>query len=222
MPQRNIDEREERKQYVHRRQVKVFTFVAAVLAVALIVSVLFELHGFSGKAQTSPSEQADTNFGAASVCAPLNEHRNEAAYPSNSTVYVRVLNGTKSRGFAGAVGEALTDRLFNVTSVSNYTRQNVKRTTIYYGVNNIYQAYTVLANFSDAQMVMDNRQDALVDVVLGTSFNDLVSKKQIPAKNAKIKNLKGCTNLDKVDKAKLPSAPVHDAPPAPAEGDQNS
>lgn len=210
MPQQNVEEREARKRYVRARQTKVFAIVAILIVVALILSLLGFFHLTGGASKVSPADLASDNYGEPIVCAPANADKSPATYMQNSQVTVRVLNGTKSSGFARAVGEALQNRQFALTSVSNYSTTDVKRTTIYYGLNAIPQAYTVKANFTDATMVADDRQDALVDVVMGATFNDLTSKRKVPAPNAKIRNLKGCIAPDKVDKAKLPKAIDHD------------
>jgi hypothetical protein len=202
MPQ-NMDELQARKEYVRRRQKRVFSIVATALVVAFVISLLFVSGIFGSKKKSSPANQP--NFGAASVCAPAGQDNQPAKYPQPSAVRVRVLNGTKSVGFARAVGGALENREFQIADILNYKSNNVERTTIYYGVNAVTQAYTLNANFSDAQMVMDNRQDDLVDVVVGASFQDLVPKKKVPTVNAVVENIKGCTPLDKVDKAKLPA-----------------
>ncbi|WEV69362.1 LytR C-terminal domain-containing protein [Bifidobacterium sp. ESL0775] len=201
--QQFTDERQARKQYVHHRQVRIFSTIAAVMVVALIASVLVFFHTI-GKSNAGVP-QAQTNFGAPLVCASNAADKSVTFYQQNGNVKVSVYNGTKSVGFARAVGDALQNRHFNVVSVSNFDSRKVERTTIYYGQNNITQAYTVYANFTDAKLVMDNRTDDVVSVVLGSTFNNLASKESVPAPGSQIKNKDGCTPPDKVNKAKLPA-----------------
>ncbi|MDF7663092.1 LytR C-terminal domain-containing protein [Bifidobacterium sp. ESL0763] len=204
-----MDEREARRQYVRHRQTRVILTTIAAMVVVLIIALLMFFHVFGiGIKKTTAAEP---NFGATSVCAPVDQSGAPAKYPQNTEVKIRVLNGTKFVGFAKAVGEALSNRHFTVTNVSNYTSQKIERTTIYYGVNSIDEAYTLNSNFNDAKMVMDNRQDKLVDVIVGATFNDLNGKKHVPAPGTKIKNIQGCTPLKKVNTAKLPQAIAHDA-----------
>ena len=110
-----------------------------------------------------------------------------------------------------AVGEALQDRQFNVVTIDNYPSSKVTRTTIYFGVNAINPAYTLNAYFKDAVMVMDNRQDRLVDVVLGATFNDLNKEKEVKKQGDTIKDFKGCKTVDELQKAGLPKASEHTA-----------
>lgn len=57
--------------------------------------------------------------------------------------------------------------------IDNYSSTDVERTTIYFGKNAINQAYTLIGNFTDATMIMTAREDQLIDVVIGATFNDL-------------------------------------------------
>ncbi|MCO6559221.1 MAG: LytR C-terminal domain-containing protein [Bifidobacterium sp.] len=200
--QQYSDERQARKQYVHHRQVRVFSTIAAVLVVAMVVSCFFLFHNIGKSNANVP--QAQTNFGAPLVCASNDPKKIPATYQANNTVEVNVLNGTKAVGLARAVGDALTNRHFNVSGVGDFNSRKVERTTIYYGVNNVWQAYTVYSNFTDAKLVMDNRQDGVVSVVIGSTFSDLTKKGSVPTAGAQIKNIPGCTLPSKIDKTKLP------------------
>ncbi|WEV65851.1 MULTISPECIES: LytR C-terminal domain-containing protein [unclassified Bifidobacterium] len=196
------DERKARKEYVHHRQVRVFSTIAAVLVVALVVSFLVFFRTIGKSNADVP--QAQTNYGAPLVCASEDPKKSPATYQPNGSVEVNVLNGTKSVGLAGAVGEALRNRNFNVSAVGDFPSRKVERTTIYYGVNNMWQAYTVYSNFTDAELVMDSRTDGVVSVAIGSTFSDLTPKKSVPPQDSKIKNIPGCTLPSKIDKAKLP------------------
>ena len=98
-----------------------------------------------------------------------------------------------------------------MVTIDNYPSSKVTRTTIYFGVNAINPAYTLNAYFKDAVMVMDNRQDRLVDVVLGATFNDLNKEKEVKKQGDTIKDFKGCKTVDELQKAGLPKASEHTA-----------
>ncbi|MDO4912960.1 MAG: LytR C-terminal domain-containing protein [Bifidobacteriaceae bacterium] len=195
-----------RKEYMAERQKLVFTIIGATLAVAVIISTLFYFNifglGVVKVAETQP------NYGVTAPCAPKENNEN-AHYVDNGNVTLRVLNGTSSSGFAGAVATALETRNFNVASVGNYSTSNVKRTEIVFGKNAIPEAYTVLSNFNDAILRIDDRGDKLIDVVLGATFNNLVGTSKVPTSNKTITNIKGCVVSDKI--TNLPKAPEHDA-----------
>lgn len=201
------DEREARKAYMRRRQKTVFTITGAILVVVLIVASLF----YFGVIDVGGKKQVATqpNYGKAVPCAAKNEDGSAMKWAENNTVPVRVRNGTEFSGLAKAVGEALQDRQFNVTTVDNFSSTKVQRTTIYFGKNAINPAYTLNDYFTDAVMVMDDRQDRLVDVVIGSTFNNLKTEKQVKKNGDTIKDIKGCKTVAEMEKAGLPKAAQH-------------
>jgi hypothetical protein len=57
---------------------------------------------------------------------------------------------------------------------------------------------------------MDDRSDQLVDVVIGSTFNNLNSEKSIVAAGKPITSIEGCVS-DANTMKDLPKAPEHDA-----------
>ncbi|NEG55632.1 LytR C-terminal domain-containing protein [Bifidobacterium platyrrhinorum] len=203
------DEREARKAYVRRRQKIVFSVTGAILVVVLIVASLF----YTGVINVNQKAKTVTkpNYGVAVPCAAKNEDGSAMKWSDNNSVILRVRNGTEFSGLAGAVSEALKDRQFDVRTVDNYTSSKVERTTIYFGVNAINPAYTVKEYIPDAVLVMDDRQDRLVDVVVGATFNNLNTEKQIKKDGDTIKDFEGCKTVQEMQKAGLPKAAEHTA-----------
>ena len=80
---------------------------------------------------------------------------------------------------------------------------------IIFGKNAINQAYTVNSNFTDAKMVMDDREDMLIDVVVGATFDNLQNQKQVPTAGKEIESFEGCVTVDKM--TDVQKAPEHDA-----------
>ncbi len=197
------DERTAREKYIRNRQRKVLSITAAILVVALVVSSLFFFKVITVSKSTKTT--AEPNYGQAVPCAAKNEDGSAMKWSDNNTVPVRVRNGTGFAGLAGAVGEALQNYQFNVTGVDDYTSHNVERTTIYFGENAINPAYTINTYFSDAVLVMDDRNDRLVDVVIGATFNDLQKGK----KGSTIEDFQGCKTVDEMKKIGLPKASEH-------------
>lgn len=190
------DEREARKAYMRQRQKTVFTVCAAGMVVALFVSLLFYYHvGGLGKVKTPAVEP---NFGVVTACATKGEDGAAAKYVDPRTVHVQVLNGTTHLGFAGAVSAALENRQFAPLKAGNYPSKRVERTTVYYGKNAVNEAYTVASNFTDAVMVMDDREDKLVNVVLGATFTDLKDPEQSGVAGQEIKDFANCQAVDKL------------------------
>ena len=84
---------------------------------------------------------------------------------------------------------------------------NVERTTIYFGRNSINQAYTLNDNFTDAIMVMDDREDELIDVVLGATFKNLKDLHEVSAPGSPIQDFATCQPADQM--TDLPAAIAH-------------
>lgn len=210
------DERAARKEYVRARQHRVLKITAALLTVVLLVAVLVYTKVIN--LEPKRSDIVQPNFGVQTVCAAKNEDGTPMAWATNTQVPVRVLNGTTFRGLANAVGEGLKNRQFNVVTVGNAMNPDgktynskVERTTIYFGEQAINPAYTLARNFTDAQLVMDDRTDRLVDVVVGASFHDLRSLADIKDDGATIKDIEGCVSVQEMQQAGLPKASKHDA-----------
>ena len=172
------DEREARKAYVKRRQIITFSLSGTVLVVALVVALLFYFHVFGLGLVASP--MTEPNFGNSAPCA------------------VKSKDGTTHTGLGAAVGEALQKRGFDVQLIDSLTPANQNRTTIYFGKNAINQAYTLASNFTDATMVMSTREDQLIDVVIGATFNDLQKTDAVPHEGDTITNIEGCVAADKL------------------------
>ena len=202
-----VDEREARKAYVRRRQTIVFSISGAVLAVVLVIALLFNFPRFRPRRSGDsgqPAEITATRRRARSRTAAAK--RNNV---SNASVGIRVMNGTSHGQFAKAVGEALANRGFSVQKIDNYSSTGVERTTIYFGKNAINQAYTLIGNFTDATMIMTAREDQLIDVVIGATFNNLQDTKSSPQSGKTITNIEGCKAADSM--TKLPADTKHDA-----------
>ena len=199
------DERTARKEYIRRRQKTVFGIAGAILVIALVISLLFFFH--VGGLGNVKSTAVQPNYGHQAPCA-IKDTDGKAKYVENRNITLRVLNGTKFSGFAKAVSDALQNREFNAQTPGNYTKK-IDRTMIVFGKNGINQAYTVASNFTDAMLVMDDRQDQLVDVVVGATFDNLADVKSVPAAGKPITSIKGCVAADKM--TNLSKASVHDA-----------
>lgn len=208
------DEREARKQYIRRRQRTVFSVVGAVLAVALVVALLFFFHVF-GLGRVGAPVQAP-NYGFTAPCTTTGDDGSPATTVDTPSVTIRVLNGTTFTGFAQAVSKGLENRGFTVqgfgtlhtnNNAGEALDTNVERTTIYFGRNAINQAYTLNDHFTDAIMVMDDREDTLVDVVLGATFKNLKDTDEVLAPGSPIEDIQGCQPADQM--TDLPAALAH-------------
>ncbi len=87
-----------------------------------------------------------------------------------SEVAVRVLNGSDTNGLASDVADSLANRGFRMLDATNYSRGYDGVVKILFGSDGIAQAYTVALHFTDAKLVLDNREGTTVDVVLGAEY----------------------------------------------------
>ncbi|OXN00081.1 LytR C-terminal domain-containing protein [Bifidobacterium vansinderenii] len=203
-----FDERKARQQFVRDRQKIVFTVAIGALAIALVVSFLFYF-GVLGKTATT-TNAAQPNYGVTAPCPTAADGATAKAL-NPSTINVRVLNGTDKAGLADAVSESLTNRGFVSKGVSNYPgTATIKRTEIRFGKNTINEAYTLAGHFNDAILRMDDREDKLIDVVIGSTFSDLVDEDKIATKtDADLTAIEGCKAADQM--GDLPKAVDHEA-----------
>lgn len=224
-------EREARKAFIRDRQRMVFTITAVILAVVLVVASLF-FTGVIGNGKDSTKAAQAPNHGVLAPCPPLlSEDKDQDGTPqyakvmNNSDVVVRVLNGTDKSGLGKAVGNALNLRGFSIESLDNYNvdghLQTVANTQIRFGRNAIPQAYTTLVNFNDAVLVMDDRQDKLIDVIVGNSFDNLISESQVKqTAGVEIEPIQGCSDVNAM--TDLPKTDEHTQVDPPQAQDPNA
>ncbi|QGQ18212.1 LytR family transcriptional regulator [Cellulomonas sp. JZ18] len=167
--------RQVRRRHMHERQAVVFGVLLAGLAVAGVgsaalytesISLPFLERGFSGTA-------APTSTVAPVYCPP------EGALPvAADQVQVNVLNGADRAGLAASTAGQLRERGFAVL-----TEDNGPATTgvgrIVYGVNGVAAAYTLHAHLPEARLTFSSRPDAVIDIVLGTDFGQLLPPEQV-------------------------------------------
>ncbi len=195
-------EREARKKFIHARHRVVFTGACAFIAAAVLISLPFVLSSSNSKVTDASSSD---NFGVTAPCAP-----EDTVAADTKTITVRVLNGTLKVGLGGAVQEALDLRGFITKDAENYSDTAVSRTEIIFGKNSIVDAYTLLGHFNDAALHMDDRDDKLVDVVIGDTFDNLNPEKDVlTSVGQPLKSVKGCAPSDSM--TNLPIAPPHEA-----------
>lgn len=197
-------ERQARKEFVRDRQRMVITVAICFLVACVVIATLVLLGVFKTEKEKAV-ETAETNFGVVAPCVATDSKA--AAYTS---ITLRVMNGTDKSGIGQALGKALTYRGFIVQGVSDFDKNNVKRTEIRFGKNGITQAYTLYSQFNDALLRMDDRSDKWVDVVIGSSFQNLNDADEVtPAVGGKLKSVGDCKAA--ADITNLPKAGQHTA-----------
>ncbi|QCB92437.1 LytR C-terminal domain-containing protein [Cellulomonas shaoxiangyii] len=200
--------RQLRRRHMHERQAVVFGVLLAGLAVAGVgsaalytesISLPFLERDFSRPAPTATAE--------AVWCPP------EGALPVPAgQVPVNVLNGANRSGLAASTATDLQGRGFVVASTANGPdTAGVGR--IVSGTNGIAAAYTLRAHLPEAQLALDTREDASVDLVLGADFATLLPVEQValdPA--APLVGPEGCKPFAELAQAAQQPAPEEPAP----------
>ena len=103
-------------------------------------------------------------------------------YQSPESVTVNVYNTTATPGLAGKVAEALGSRGFAIGVVGNSTVNREGMTAIILsGPEGEPGAFTIQQQIPNTQYIQDDRDDASVDVVLGSGYSDLVPLEQAQA-----------------------------------------
>ncbi|MCT6874201.1 MAG: LytR C-terminal domain-containing protein [Bifidobacterium sp.] len=196
-----LDEREARRQFVRRRQKMVFTIVVSALVAILVICSLI-IFGSIGHTAKHATIIAKPNYGVAVPCPP-----DKSKLVNHPDIRVRVLNGTNKSGLATALASALRNRGFNMQDVADYPgKTETARTQIRFGASAIDRGYTVGSQFNDAVLIMDDRNDDLIDVVIGATFTDLDDEDSNSVVGRKIEAIKGC-QTDPSSMKNLPKAP---------------
>ena len=209
-----------RRRRVHERQAVVFGLLVAFLAVtgigALAVSTGAVEPPFDRTFSTPKVEDA-----LAGVKAPCLQ---EGALPiPYGEVQVRVLNASGKGGLAAANKQILEKRGFTIASVGDLKdaagkNQEQASTQISFGATGIAQAYTLAAHYDDAVLVLDDRADATVDLVLGENFVNLVDEELVQIDPAvPLTSPAGCVAIETITPKAAYVAPVP-VEEAPAEG----
>jgi hypothetical protein len=105
--------------------------------------------------------------------------------PDEFEVSINVLNGTRKVGLAQDIGEQLKNRGFKIKKMGNPAGNKIAENeiaVINYGPQAVGAAFLVSAYFLAGQASMNfdlKREDAVVDVILGTEFQQLATVTEV-------------------------------------------
>lgn len=201
--------RKRRRRHTRERQAVVFGVLLGGLAIAAFGAAAVYTGNlnvpFLDRDFTSP---APTGLAAEdSPCPP------EGATPvPYGQVSVSVFNSTSRSGLAGDTANALAARGFVIAGQGNagaagYTAY-ADTALIQFGTQGVAAAYTVAAQFDSPQLVLDDREDASVDVVVGAAYNTLVAAADVVlVADQPFAVPAGCVALDSVTAIARPTPP---------------
>ncbi|GHH79737.1 LytR C-terminal domain-containing protein [Promicromonospora soli] len=210
--------RVERRRREHERQAVVFGVLIAFLAVCGI----FALAVYSG-AISSPFNRPFTTVGVTEQetypvpCVPEASGQPDGALPSAySDTQVRVLNASGESGLATAHESVLADRGFNIVGKGNVPVL-LQESEIRFGRKAIVQAYTLAAQFPEIRLVLDDRVDRKIDLLIGEDYVPPLDVEDVQlTADQPLRNAEDCVPADSIDPVEriLPAKDDNEAQPA--------
>lgn len=141
-----------------------------------------------------------------------------------SAVSVAVLNGSTRAGLAGITANDLAGRGFEIASTGNYPSDPGVPAELLFGEAGVAAAYTLAAQLEDAVLVLDTREDASVDLVLGEEFGGLAPAETVELDpEAPLVGVAGCVALEDAVADAVPGpspTPVEDEEADEVEADE--
>lgn len=164
-----------RRRHLQQRQTVIFgSLIAALLVAGLagmamwtgIVPSPINVPIYSGPQPTTPPPQVPP-------CPP------EGAMPvAYGNITANILNGTDTQGLAGLTGATLRGYGIQTGREENGSPYGgVAQLTT--GPAGVPSAYTLAALFTDSQIILDAREDATVDILIGSRFESLIALEQV-------------------------------------------
>jgi hypothetical protein len=162
-------QRATRRRHLLERQAVIFGgLITSLLALALVgLAIWFGAVPAPFSVPFSTPTPVDTTLGQ--PCPPQ-----DATPVPYGQITVNVYNGTTRGGLAAATASELESRGLKIAARANdpYGRY-YGATLVRSGPDGLAQAYTVAALFPDAVVQLDAREDATVDVTLGSEYDAL-------------------------------------------------
>jgi hypothetical protein len=200
-------ERALRRRHKHERQAVVFGVLIAALAVAGLSAVAI----FTGGIEAPFSRPFTTRAPSAAPSVVPPPCPPDGTLPvAYAQVQVQVLNATDRSGLAADTAAALTARGFSVVGTGNSPSPVMGVARVSFGAAGVPAAYTLAAHVQGAVLVLDNRQDATVDLAVGSEWVSLLDPAVVvldPA--APLVGQPGCLPLDQAQSAAaVPATPA--------------
>ncbi|UFU03372.1 LytR C-terminal domain-containing protein [Ruania suaedae] len=180
-----------RRRHMQQRQTVIFgALILAMLLVGLGAGAVWVgvLPSPVNVAINAPEPTATTDAGP---CPPA-----DATYVPLTEVSASVLNGTSTSGLASEVGNELGERGIAVSRTANAPSQFAGTAQITSGQDGLAAAFTTAVLIPDAAIVVDDRADQTIDIVLGASYDSLRPADEVDVDpEVEIPVPQGCTPL---------------------------
>ena len=205
-----------RRRHKHERQAVVFGALIAALALAGLGATAIYTGTmdapFLARDFTTPSPDAVVED-AEAPCPPVDTL--PVALPS---IQLRVLNSTGTSGLAGTTSTTLTAAGFVVLEAGNYPMKVSGGARIQFGEAGLAAAYTLAAYLDTTTLILDTRQDATVDLILGTEWaGPLDPATVVLDPTVPLVPITGCVPLEQARATAIPGPTATPTPPAEGE-----
>lgn len=222
-----------RRRHQHERQAVVFGSLAAGIAVTVLAAAAV----YTG---TVDAPFLDRAFVTETPSVAPGQELSPIPCPPAGTLpvayaaaSVTVYNGSKRGGLAKTTADALTARGFTIAGTGNFPTVIPLPVEIRFGADGLASAYTLAAHLTKPRLVLDKRDGAGVDLVVGAEFGGLLAADKVALDpTVELVGVAGCVPLETALADALPAptpspsptpsdatAPGTDAPPADPNAD---
>ncbi len=182
--------RAEYRKRTQQRQTVIFGSIIAVMAILLVFGTL----AWSGLLPLPFNREFSQPPDETAVACPV-----EGAAPQDpSTITVVVFNATNQTGLAGRVGTSLAETGVLVSETANWSGEDLlEPVRLYSSPSGVNTAYTLRAFFPEASVHVDpNLTSEVVEVVLGTSYSEMVEAPTEEQFTLAMEAIPGCVPLE--------------------------
>lgn len=147
------------------RQIIIFGVLVVILAfVAFMAISVYEGRAASPISYAFVTNESDADSEITLPCPPSGE---DALPMTADQISFRTLNATEETGLARIFLEDLAGRSFVAVQATNWNQEYEGLARITFGKKGLRQAYTIANQFPEYELVYDDRDSALVDIILG-------------------------------------------------------
>ena len=184
-----------RRRHKHERQALIFGSLIAGLSLAGLGAAAVYTGAMDGAFLDREFTTQTPDVGAAVRPAPCPpEGAVSVAYAS---IQIHVLNSTSRAGLAGNTAEALAARGFVQIDTGNFQAPFEGTARIQFGVEGLAAAYTLASTIPDPVLLLDTREDASVDLVLGTKWDKMTPREEVTLTlGSPLVGVPGCVPLE--------------------------